>query len=141
MNSNKYYVWNKGEKIKFSTNFDSTEFVCQCKRPACVEQRISIDLIEKLQEIRNEVGSPLDVTSGYRCFNHQQEMKEAGTVSTVIATKSTHVRGDAADIRFPDNKTKEQFMEICEKHFESIGTANSFLHLDLRIGKKRRWVY
>jgi uncharacterized protein YcbK (DUF882 family) len=139
-NSNRYFIWNKNEDIKISKNFNTKEFQCQCSRPACVEQRISLDLIEKLEQIRSQVGQPLIVTSGYRCFNHQQDLKDKGTVATVIAQKSTHVLGDAADIKIPKNNTIEQFLEKCEPHFESIGVANTFLHLDLRKGK-RRWNY
>lgn len=140
MNSNKYFIWNKGDDIQLSKNFNSKEFDCQCTRPACVEQRISIDLVEKIELIRKEINQPLTITSGFRCFNHQQDLKDKGTVSTVIAQKSTHVLGDAVDIKIPKNNTIDTFLERCEKHFESIGIAKTFLHLDLRKGK-RRWNY
>jgi uncharacterized protein YcbK (DUF882 family) len=133
-----HFTWTKGERIKIGKYFSSNEFMCRCNFPACQEQRISKNLVSKLDAIREEIGRPLQITSAFRCSEYQQVLRKNG-ISTVVAKKSTHEDGEAADAR-PMDKNMAGFLEVCEKHFESIGIASSFLHLDTRSGK-RRWNY
>jgi zinc D-Ala-D-Ala carboxypeptidase len=132
-----YYVWEKGQVFKLSDHFSTKEMDCRCKYESCKDQRISKDLINRLEKVRTEVGSPLIITSAYRCTEYQAHLRSAG-VNTVVAKKSTHELGDAVDA-IP-KKGMEGFEDICAKHFDSIGLANNFLHLDTRQGK-RRWKY
>lgn len=111
---------------------------CKCSFPECKEQRISKDLIDKLEKVRLEVNQPLIITSAYRCTDHQASLRASG-VNTVVAKKSTHELGDAVDV-VPKDKKMEGFEDICAKQFDSIGLAKNFLHLDTRPGK-RRWNY
>ena len=133
-----YYIWNKGENLSLSKYFGTKEFTCHCNFPDCSKQRISKGLITKLDIIRSEIKQPLIVTSGFRCVKYQAFLRAAG-VNSVVAKKSTHELGDAADI-VPQNGHMEGFESICSKQFDSIGLAKNFLHVDLRIGK-RRWNY
>lgn len=111
---------------------------CNCSYKDCVEQRISKDLIQKLENVRIEVNQPLIITSAYRCTEYQTHLRSSG-VNTVVAKKSTHELGDAVDV-VPKDKNMEGFEDICAKQFDSIGLAKNFLHLDTRQGK-RRWNY
>jgi uncharacterized protein YcbK (DUF882 family) len=95
-------------------------------------------LITKLDTVRIDINQPLIITSGFRCVKYQAFLRAAG-VNSVVAKKSTHELGDAADIVPQDGKI-EKFESICAKQFDSIGLAKNFLHVDLRIGK-RRWNY
>jgi uncharacterized protein YcbK (DUF882 family) len=79
------------------------------------------------------------ITSGFRCSEHQQAIRNSG-VSTVVAKKSTHEKGDAADISV-SSLTSLNLLPIAEKQFKSIGIANNFIHVDLRDDKIRRWKY
>lgn len=133
-----YYVWNKGESYSLSKYFNTKEFTCHCHFPDCSKQRISKTLITRLDSVRSEVKQPLVVTSGFRCVKYQAFLKAAG-VNSVVAKKSTHELGDAADI-VPQNGNMGGFESICAKQFDSIGLATNFLHVDLRIGV-RRWKY
>lgn len=133
-----YYKWDKGQDFALSPYFTTREFTCHCNFPDCVKQRISKTLIVRLDLIRKEVKQPLVITSGFRCHAHQAFLRSAG-VSTVVAKASTHELGDAADA-VPKDGNIATFLPIAEKHFDSIGLSKSFLHLDLRIGK-RRWDY
>lgn len=133
-----YYIWEKGEVYKLSDHFSTKELDCHCKYKNCKEQRISKDLIDRLEKVRTEVGQPLIITSAYRCTPYQEYLRNTG-VNTVVAKKSTHELGDAVDA-FPKRGTIADFETICEKHFDSIGVANTFLHLDIRKGY-RRWKY
>lgn len=135
---NQYFIWNKNDNLTLSKYFNTKEFDCQCKYADCIEQRVSIQLIEKLDLIRIELNRPIKVTSGFRCSKHQNDLRNQG-VNTVVAKKSTHETGDAVDIQSKDVKV-EDLLKICEKQIESIGIAKTFLHLDTRPGK-RRWNY
>ncbi len=133
-----YYVWNKGDNIALSPYFSTKEFSCHCNFPDCKKQRISKVLIEKLGTVRKEIKQPLIVTSAYRCVQYQAFLRAAG-VNTVVAKLSQHELGNAADVVPKDGKLAG-FEEVCAKEFDSIGLAKNFLHLDLRLGK-RRWNY
>ena len=136
---NGYYIWSKGENLWLNNWFKTKELECQCTNSDCIEQKISIELIDRLTKIRTEVNSPMRISSGYRCTKHQEEIRNSGT-STVVAKKSTHELGDAADISV-SRLTISALMPITEKQFKSIGIANNFLHVDLRDDKVRRWKY
>lgn len=132
------YLWEKGEVFKLSDHFSSKEMSCHCKFPECKTQRISKDLIQRLEKIKEEVGQPLIVTSAYRCTPYQNFLRKHG-VNTVVASKSQHELGNAVDVVPKDGKIAG-FEDICAKHIDSIGLAKDFLHLDTREGK-RRWNY
>lgn len=136
-----YYIWNKGDVYFFDKNqfFKTSEFACQCTNKDCKEQRINKDIISKLNSIRKEINEPILVTSGFRCEKHQIALRNQG-VNTVVAKQSTHELGDAVDVK-PTRMRVSDFLNFCIKQFEAIGIAKSFLHLDLRTGKTRRWDY
>jgi hypothetical protein len=133
-----YYIWTKGENISLSPYFSTRELSCHCHFPDCVKQKIHKNLIDKLSEIRKEIKQPLVITSAYRCSKYQAFLRSSG-VNTVVAKASQHELGNAADAVPADGKM-EGFEPICSKHFDSIGLASHFLHLDLRNGR-RRWNY
>lgn len=135
-----YFVWQKEYEYPLSKHFSTREFKCKCSYETCKEQRISVDLINKLEVIREEIGQPLIIISAYRCSRHQEYIRQSGQF-TVVAKKSTHELGDAADIVPRDGKdVKGQFLKVCAQHFDSIGLSDKFLHCDQRKGV-RRWVY
>lgn len=134
-----YYYWNKGEVVKLSKNFSSHEFDCNCNFKECVEQKMSKAHIEKLEKMRGILNKPMVINSGFRCSAYQTVLRNS-EVNTVVAKKSQHELGNASD---PTCKVPiYQLVEAAEKAgFEAIGTAASFIHVDDRIGRKRRWNY
>ena len=133
-----YFTWVKGEKSPINKYFATNEFSCKCQHEDCKEQKISVDLIQRLTKIREELNKPLIITSAFRCSKYQEDLRKAGA-NTVVAKKSTHELGEAADV-VPKNATVDDLKPIAEKHFDSIGLAKNFLHLDTRKGY-RRWNY
>jgi uncharacterized protein YcbK (DUF882 family) len=130
---NLYFIWNKGEKLKLSNNFNSAEFECKCKNSECIEQRISKDLIEGLQKVRTEHNKSITVTSGYRCLKHNRAIGSSDT--------SQHPLGNGGDITSSD---LNGLYSVCEKHFKAVGdgrTKRKFIHVDSRNDKIRRWDY
>lgn len=115
--------------IKLSNNFSSEELVCKCGK--CPASPIAVELIEKLQKLRDEYGESITITSGYRCPEHNKAIGGA--------SKSQHILGTAVDIK---TKDLDKLYKLCEKHFTSIGDGRpkGFIHVDLR-PDTRRWIY
>jgi uncharacterized protein YcbK (DUF882 family) len=134
-----YYIWKKGDDLWINNWFKTKEFACKCTNKDCVDQKIAVELIERLTAIREYTKSPMRISSGFRCSKHQEAIRNSGT-STVVAKKSTHEKGDAADISV-SSLTTLNLLLVAEKQFKSIGIANNFLHVDLRDDKTRRWKY
>ncbi len=138
----KFYYWKKGDKTFLNQYFSCFHFECKCDYESCIDQRISIALLDKLAELWERKGR-LDITSGFRCHKQQEDIRKRG-VSTVVAVKSSHEEGIAADVRSPDFKQTEIRKDI-EELFNNIGYSTSFHHVDMRPlkpdGSKRKWNY
>ena len=140
MNQNEnYYTWTKGEKSQINKYFNTSELSCKCSHPECKDQKISKNLIERLTKVRVELNKPLIVTSAFRCSQYQKDLAESGA-NTVVAKQSQHELGNAVDV-VPNGATVTQLQPIAEKQFKAIGIAKTFLHLDTRDDKVRRWSY
>lgn len=133
---NNYFVWNKGEKEILSPNFNTIEFECSCNYPECKEQRINIELISKLTNIRSKLQLPIKVTSAYRCGKKQEDLRKQGFETTKGI--SQHQLGNAVDINCTNMPLLEQ---LCDSEFLAMGIAKSFIHVDMRSDYKRRWKY
>lgn len=134
---NGYIIWNKGEDGLASYHFKLGEFDCKCKQPSCVEQRLSEELVEKLEGLRVEWDGPLQVTSGFRCQWYQDDLKRRG-YDTAAGT-SPHQLGNAADLAPRHDVPRLSVM--AQKYFKAIGTGRSFIHVDTRADKIHRWSY
>ncbi len=109
--------------------FDDIEFICHCcgKLPA---DGMDPALLEVLDKIREAVGGPVYVSSGYRCPEHNAEV---GGVQN-----SQHLYGRAADI-FVDGLTPLQLAALAERAgADGIGIYDDFVHVDTR-GDYARW--
>jgi uncharacterized protein YcbK (DUF882 family) len=120
--------------IPLSANFSTKEFLCSCG--VCSPHRLDPDLIKRLQRVRDALNMSITVTSGFRCAKRQAQLRKGG-LQTAAGT-STHEMGAAADITCSD---MDALLVACEKEFKSIGVANTFLHVDTRVDKVRRWKY
>lgn len=137
--NNLFYVWLKSDKPSdLSANFGTTEFQCPCKHDSCKEQRIAVALVDKLQQIRLAANSSIRVHSGYRCRAHQADLAKKGYETAKGI--SQHELGNAADFSC-SALSPLQLRPLAKMHFKAIGTANSFLHVDLRDDKERSWSY
>ena len=139
-----YFIWNKGDIyfLNKEKTFSTKEFTCHCSFKECKEQKVSKLLIEQLTQLRKDVNEPITVTSGFRCSKYQEKLRSDG-INTVVAKKSSHELGNAADITPTRMKIKD-FLAFCEKKFKAIGIAKTFLHVDTRgqdDQRIRRWNY
>ena len=141
-----YFTWQKGNSVQISEFFFTSEFVCPCTNIDCQTQRISLELIRRLDWVRKAAGSGLRIHKGggFRCRKYQEELQRRALSGepglTVVATTSSHELGHAADFSC-GSLTIQQLKPIVEQKFKSIGTALSFLHVDLRDDRVRRWKY
>ncbi len=135
---NVFYSWKKGEVADFTANFSTREMSCQCNHPSCVDQRIAVELVDKLQLIRLAAASPVRVHSAFRCRAHQADLAKQGYETAKGV--SQHELGRAADISCSAIPTL-QFRSLVKPHFKAVGTASSFLHVDLRSDRERTWSY
>lgn len=129
--------WIKGENKPLSAHFSTKEFSCQCSNQDCLNQMVEQQLIDKLEQIRIELGQPIKINSGFRCAKHQQELRKGGAETAV--GKSTHELGQAADISCPI--PIDDLVKCAAKYFLAIGTASHWIHIDLRGPTIRRWTY
>ena len=74
-------------------HFKIEEFRCRCcgGLPPLARANIEALVTEVLDPVRERLGRPIVVNSGYRCPKHN---KEVGGVSN-----SQHMKGEAADVR------------------------------------------
>lgn len=118
--------YTKGEVVKLSANFNSTEFDCK-GAGCCNSTKISKQLITYLQLIRNHFGKPVKINSGYRCQKHNSAVGGAKA--------SKHTLGQAADIRIDGVEPKEVAKYAESIGIKGIGLYDSFVHIDTRTTK------
>lgn len=94
--------------------------------------KVSPLLLEKLDQMREMIGGPIELSCAYRCPVHN---KEVGGVAN-----SQHVEGTAADVIIPDYEhchTAEQLAWYAQEvGFDGIGIYPTlgFVHMDVRDG-------
>lgn len=111
-----------------SLHFTEGELACRC----CGRLLIISQLVSKLEALRQLVGKPVFVNSGYRCPAHNRAV--GGAVN------SYHLKGMAADVRVPGLGVTE-LSRLAEKAgFDGIGiyTTQAFVHVDVR-GYSASW--
>ena len=123
--------YSKGDGVKLSSNFNSSEFDCHGKG-CCSETLVDQNLVNYLQKIRAHFGKAVNVSSGYRCEVHNRNVGGA--------TGSRHAKGQAADIYINGVAPAE-----IAKYAESIGIKGiglyetdkdgHFVHVDTRTTK------
>lgn len=89
-------------------------------------------LLTLLENIRNHVGKPVHLNSGYRSPEYNAMLKNA-------SPRSQHCHGKAADI-WVEGVTPKQIADIAECYLGSsggIGIYKTFTHVDVRAGCAR----
>jgi uncharacterized protein YcbK (DUF882 family) len=117
-----------------SKHFKPAEFRCKCKRCINAPDPVMSDrLLTVLDKIREAIGVPVIILSGYRCPAHN---KEVGGVND-----SQHTKRTAADIRAA-GLSVESLARAAEKcGADGVGRypGQGFVHVDAR-GRRARWV-
>ena len=123
-------VWqlSKTTNDALSANFNATEFRCRCNAQRCHTTLVHPRLVEVLQTLRDRLGKPLILTSGFRCVNYNRTVGGRA--------RSFHTRGMAADIVCQTPETLKE-LAACAKELLAVGAigqyaARSFIHIDVR---------
>ena len=105
--------------------FKEKEFACKCcgQLPPLARENVKALVREVLDPVREKLGMPIVVNSGYRCEKHN---KEVGGVRN-----SQHLRGEAADIHCADNERLKQLI-IENGKFDQLITYPTFLHVSYK---------
>jgi len=126
------------KNMRLSKNFILSEFACKDG-----SKTITVDheLVEKLQRLRDTLGKPVVVTSGYRTDSYN---KKCGGLVDAKTGKSTswHCFGKAADIKVSGMKPLQVALAADKLGFKGIGVYPTFTHVDVVgsiAGKKLYW--
>ena len=125
--------------MKLTNNFSLREFASKdgSETPESVMDNIRM-LAGNLQVLRDEIGKPIIINSGYRSEAHN---KRVGGVAN-----SQHRFGRAADIRVNGMSPKQVYDTILrlmgegKMHNGGVGLYNTFTHYDVR-SNQSRWDY
>lgn len=117
------------EDIQLSRNFKLSEFVCN---DGSNEVKVDGELVERLQQLRNNLGKPIYITSAYR---NESYNKKVGGVSN-----SQHLLGKAVDIIVKDMATHELGRQAKIVGFKGVGIYKDFVHIDVREGPEANWI-
>lgn len=112
--------------LKLSRNFTVKEFACQ---DGTDQVLIDLDLVAILQAMRDQLGAPITITSGYRTVSHNAAVGGA--------PNSFHTKGQAADIVVSSKTTAET--AACAEAVGALGVlryiTDGFVHVDTRTTK------
>lgn len=107
-------------------NFTPKEIACRGTGKLLVNE----DSLDKLQELRAEIGLPFHVNSGYRSPEYNKKVGGA--------PNSFHMQGMAFDISLSNLNRDTMFKKAEDYGFNGIGQYNSFIHIDTR-DYRARW--
>lgn len=115
--------------------FKFSELSCKC--PACVginPHQCTQEALNELDRLREAYGSPLVLSSAYRCPMHPVEARKK--------TPGTHAQGIAFDIVVTDGAMAYKVMEIAFQHgWHGIALGDGFVHVDRRETTPVTWDY
>ena len=123
--------------MKLTENFSLHEFRCKDGTDVPEELLESVQLLaDNLQKLRERIGVPIKVVSGYRSPEYN---KRCGGVK-----RSQHLLATAADIRASTYSSSDLqgviigMIKAEELHQGGVGVYPTFVHYDVR-GRAARW--
>lgn len=125
----KSYIMDTDGNVKIAKHFKVKEFACKDG-----SQVVFIDdyLVSILDILRNQIGKPVIITSGYRTPERNKKCNGA--------KYSYHMRGMAADIRVDGMSAKEIANKLDKIVPDKCGIIvySTWVHFDVRTEKKYR---
>lgn len=125
----KSYILDTDGNVQLAKHFKVKEFACKDG-----SQAVFIDdyLVSILEILRNQIGKPVIINSGYRTPEWNKKCNGA--------KYSYHIRGMAADIRVNEMSAKELANKLNKIVPDECGIIvyNTWVHFDTRTGKKYR---
>lgn len=108
-------------------HFKRSEFACN----HCGKVKLDNELLAVLELVRLKFNSPVIITSGYRCKEHNKTVGGA--------PNSKHIEGIAADIqvKYVDASKVYKFLNETFPDCYGIGSYSNWTHIDVRKSKAR----
>ena len=112
--------------FKYFTLF---EFACPC----CSKSQMDLDFVMKLDKARMIANTPFKINSGYRCHNHNMEVR---------STSLNHPSGHAADINCTEGPKRGKILKgLYKAGFTRVGIRKDFIHVDDMDNVESCWLY
>lgn len=120
-------------------HFSLVEFRCRC----CGKAEMNADFLRRLDDLREVLGAPLVVSSGYRCPAHNQAVSSSGA-------DGPHTTGRAADLRVHGGVALRVVALAPQLGFTGVGVAQHgpqaarYVHLDdlpASANRPRPWLW
>lgn len=114
--------------------FTEAEFACKC---GCGQSEMDQEFVEAIDSLRETLGHPIAITSGYRCPDHNESVSSTGRAGP-------HTTGKAADLKLSYTSAREA-MNYIPVWFQGIGLnqkgdpSQRFIHVDNL--EPRVWTY
>ncbi len=111
-------------------HFTAEEFTCAC----CGVERMEHEFMQSMDNLREEAGHAIIITSGYRCPKYDAK----------IGGKGNHSTGKAADIQVAQHRWRDLIPKLYQR-FNGVGLKmrgdyrKRFAHVDT-LGR-RTWSY
>ena len=114
-------------------SFLLSELACPCIYLHCRATILYKPFLDLLQRIRDEIESPLIVTSCYRCSEKNRDVRGAAL--------SAHLIGAGADIKSRNLSPLELVSTVKGEGARGIGIYKDHLHIDMLCAedKQERW--
>ncbi len=92
---------------------------------------MDFELLEVLDDLREHLGAPVRVTSGFRCKDHNRAVGGS--------SRSQHLFGRAADVQCDSHSPYFVQEYLCQKYPNrlGIGRYSTFTHVDTRKNRAR----
>ena len=104
-------IFDKSHKAKLTDWLTHSEFRCRCDNKDCTFTIVSPRLLNAFRTVRKHWGTPLRVTSGFRCQRHNAEVGGH--------PDSYHKKGCAIDI-VPHKGNIEDLYKLAVKFFDIV---------------------
>jgi len=114
---------NEWDEIQY---FTPKEFTCKCAGFCDHPSVISMNVVAKLDKIRELIGKPITILSGTRCERYNR--KFGGKVRSAHVPKNR--ASYAADVRCSDAAFRFAFLAAALPIFNRIGIGKDFIHVD-----------
>ena len=111
-------IYKKNVELKIGFRLKLSEMDCKCTNESCHYTLVSSKLTLSWNRLRKEVGSPITVTSGFRCQEHN--------FVSLGKLKSRHTTGQAMDLIPHKSVDLVLFIKRCEEHFDYVQVYNKF---------------
>lgn len=110
---------------------------CTCGNPLCDRRSVGQATLNKVQLVRDDLGIPMQITSGGRCQHHLSEVSKS--------RPGDHQLCIAVDVYYESETMKNKLMVLAGRHgATAVAAGKNFVHMAWRDTEDRSvptWTY